>query len=703
MNITDSGNTTDPTNISCNQVIKKIREAWLNVCMAADEDPRARKCLIIYAICVLLTVFFRIRIYTAPSISALAYFLSDALLISTAAFTGYIAWQLNKTLSDTDKIDEARIAAEKANEAKSRFLANMSHEIRTPISAILGMNEMILRECDDDTIKGYAYNIEDASTNLLSLVNDILDFSKIESGKMEIVESEYETGALVNELKTMFRMKAEDKQIKLRFDIDGRIPKKLQGDPLRVKQICMNLISNAIKYTDSGEVVFIMRWEREKDGRASIIIIVRDTGRGIKEEDIPLLFEKFQRADLKNNSNIEGTGLGLAITRTLVESMGGNISVESEYGKGSRFTAVIMQGVKDPEPLGDYRNFMKLSRDEVRGNASYSAPDADILIVDDTRLNVEVLSGLLKNIKVQVESAYSGEACIKQAEKRHYDIILMDARMPRMDGVETLNELNRRHLIDNTKVIVITADAVTGAKERYMSEGFDGYLVKPVKPALLEQAIKDRLPAEKIMPPAVKRHMSSKLPGWLYDLEYINPEEGLKMCGDPETYTRSLECFSRYAMEYITEMQNALKARDIKNFTIRIHALKSSAKLIGASELSELARMLEEAGDQGDMSYIGSNVGKAFHMYARIANSLKPLYVGRQETAKGCVDMDDVPALYRHLKEYVEDFNDEAVGSMLAGLSHYSFPGNEQERFDKLVKAHDVVDWAEMLELLKGF
>ena len=313
------------------------------------------------------TVLFRLWLYVSFVQDRLLFFLSDIMLLLVIGYTLHVFRMFSDTGTVINEAKEARIAAEQANEAKGRFLANMSHEIRTPINAILGMNEMILRESNDENIKGYAYDIESAGSNLLSLVNDILDFSKIEAGEMDIVETEYEVGPLINDLKAMFAVRAEEKQLKLRFDIDGRIPKKLYGDPLRVKQICMNLLSNAVKYTDNGQITFRLTWNREKTGDAYITIKVTDTGRGIRKEDLGQLFDKFQRADLKNNNNIEGTGLGLSITKTLVERMSGHMEVESEYHFGSTFTAIILQGVRDPEPLGDYRAYKSEKHDEKRG------------------------------------------------------------------------------------------------------------------------------------------------------------------------------------------------------------------------------------------------------------------------------------------------------------------------------------------------
>ena len=301
----------------------------------------------------------------------------------------------------------------------------------------------------------------------------------------------------------------------------------------------------------------------------------------------------------------------------------------------------------------------------------------------------------------------SGPECIEKVRKQRYDLILMDSRMPRMSGTETLKEIKRLGLIDSTRVIVLTADAMAGAREKYMADGFDGYLMKPVRPDRMEEAIRGCLPEDKIKPPIVTaRPNNSKTPEWLSDIEEIDADEGLKMCGDAETYLSTLESFSRYSDENVELFNKSLAEGDIEDFTIRIHALKSSSKLIGAMELSDMARDLEEAGDRRDIKYITEHAGKVLDTYMKLSESLKPLHSEEItiKTGGGLIDKDDIPKLYKHLKEYVEDFNDLAVGSMLAGIGHYKFPDEEEvDRYKALVRAHDAVDWDAMNQLLKEY
>lgn len=402
----------------------------------------------------------------------------------------------------TKQLIELKEEAERANEAKSSFLARMSHEIRTPINAVLGMNEMILREAESDGIREYATNIHSAGKTLLSIINDILDLSKIESGKMELMDSDYNMGNLLLDIENMISMRAEEKNLNFKIMTDPDMPKMLHGDEKRIKQCITNLLTNSVKYTQEGSVTLQVDFVDNSDESINLWVSVSDTGIGIKEDDLYMLFDPFIRLDMRRNKTIEGTGLGLSITKRLLEMMGGNLTVESIYGKGSTFSFVVPQKkVAGTEPLGDYRrtaNDIELPDSLTR--KAYVAPKAQILAVDDTRVNITVVKGLLKRLKVQFDSAYSGQECLNKVKEKHYDIILLDHMMPEMDGIETLHNMQQmeEYLQNKPVVIALTANAIVGAKEEYLKEGFADYLSKPIDSVQLEQMIHQYLPEEMI-------------------------------------------------------------------------------------------------------------------------------------------------------------------------------------------------------------
>ena len=375
-------------------------------------------------------------------------------------------------------------AADNANKAKSNFLANMSHEIRTPMNAIIGMDEMILRDSKDSKILKYATDIQSAGRTLLSIINDILDLSKIESGKMELVPVKYDFASVLNDIVNMTMNKAKEKGLEYKLIVQPDIPSVLFGDEIRIRQIILNIVNNAIKYTSEGIVTVDVSFLHSEE---KLRVKVSDTGIGISEEDMDKLFSSFQRLDETKNRKIEGTGLGLNITKRLVEMMNGTISVESEYGKGSLFTAEMIQSVVDDTPIGDYAQRLEMFNLEKEAyKPALIAPEAKVLIVDDNDMNLEVITGLMSETRIKVTTAVSGEDCISNLEKHKYDVILLDQMMPGMSGTQTLEKIKDKHLADDTPIIALTADAIAGAKEAYIREGFTDYLSKPVMYGELE-------------------------------------------------------------------------------------------------------------------------------------------------------------------------------------------------------------------------
>ncbi len=388
---------------------------------------------------------------------------------------------------ETKMLKIEKDSADQANRAKSVFLANMSHEIRTPMNAIIGMDEMILRECNDENIKKYAKDIQSAGKTLLSIINDILDLSKIESGKMELVQVRYEFSSILNDIVNMTMNKAKSKGLKYNLEVDPNIPSVMFGDEIRIRQIILNLMNNAIKYTSEGSVSLSVSFDKVY---RKLIVKVSDTGKGIKKEDLDILFNSFQRVDQTANRNIEGTGLGLNITKQLAEMMGGDVTVESEYGKGSVFTAELVQKVVDVTPIGDYTERLNDALDSsVDFEPTLLAPNAKILVVDDNEMNLMVISELLRVTQIKVTKASSGEQCIDILREDSFDVILLDQMMPGLSGTDTLKVIKDENLADATPIIALTADAIVGAKEIYLKEGFTDYLSKPIMYEELESTL----------------------------------------------------------------------------------------------------------------------------------------------------------------------------------------------------------------------
>lgn len=419
------------------------------------------------------------------------------IIMGIFALLGFATYDQIKELNKLQSQTQNAITASKL---KSEFLANMSHEIRTPINAIMGMNEMILRESEDANIRDYAKDVHSASENLLEIVNDILDFSKIEAGMLEIIEDDYNFGELIFDVTTLINMRAENKGLKFKIMVNPELPKILHGDDKRIKEVLINVLNNAVKYTSVGYIKFKIGGE-VIDDEVLLNFEITDTGQGIKPENIDKIFGEFIQAELKKNKSIEGTGLGLSITKKLLDLLGGSISVESTYGRGSTFTIQLKQKIVDSEPMGDYKNHRHASKPEVVRNDDFEAPMASVLVVDDSELNLLVISRLLAKTKMEIVCVESGQEALEYMAAQRFDIILLDHMMPNMDGIETLEAAKS---MDNNKckrtpIIMLTANALVGAKDVYMAAGFDDYLSKPVVPKDLEDMILKYLSEEKIV------------------------------------------------------------------------------------------------------------------------------------------------------------------------------------------------------------
>ena len=493
--------------------------------------------------------------------------------------------------------------AVRANEYKTGFLANMSHEIRTPINAILGMNTMILREADNEEIREYATNVDNAGHTLLSLVNEILDISKIEAGKMELVEESYYLNDLLQEVIPLIKIKADEKKLLFKLDIDPELPGVLYGDKVRICQIMLNILNNAVKYTPRGSVLFKVFGSGEEEFRLEFD--VADTGKGIREEAIPTLFDAFKRIDEKSNRNIEGTGLGLSITKNFVDMMGGEITVESEYGKGSVFHVEIPQGRISDTPIGEFRLVSTASSNREEKKSIYVVPDKKVLVVDDMVVNQKVFCALLKRTKVQIDCASSGQECLEAIRRKKYDLIFLDHMMPGMDGIETFRVMkqDQDNQCTDTPVIMLTANAIVGAKNRYIQEGFTDYLTKPISGDTLEQMLKKYLGGEEtvVVSPVQKEIELPVLRE--FDLEYA-----MNVVRDKKFLMHMLE-ETAFSMEAIRRrLQDAIdhvRDRDgLTDYHLCVHSLKNSAENVGALLLAKLARLVEIAVIEEDIDRV---------------------------------------------------------------------------------------------------
>ena len=395
---------------------------------------------------------------------------------------------------------EQKKELELVGKSKDAFFASMSHEIRTPINSIIGLNELILRQDPSEEVQGYAKNIQNASKMLLSLVNDILDLSQLEIHKMELVEKEYDLGQLLHEVVDMMQVRMEEKNLKFIVQVDKNLPSKLVGDDRRIQQILLNILSNAVKYTEEGSVTFNCRFEQSDEENILLRISVADTGVGIRKEELEYLFDAFHRTNIERNQKIEGTGLGLSIAKHLLDLMKGEITVDSIYTQGSEFTVVIPQTIADEAPLGEFTTLVQGKNTSTYYSKSFEAPEARILIVDDDDLNLIITTKLLQDTKMSIDTASSVDECLRKTSKRYYNLILMDYMMPGMNGGELLREIRKQDngLCKDSDVVLLSANVLAGKQLEYQQMGFDGLLEKPVDAVRLEHEVMKHIPDELI-------------------------------------------------------------------------------------------------------------------------------------------------------------------------------------------------------------
>lgn len=557
-------------------------------------------------------------------------------LIVAGIVNSLITEQNHRLLDALRKEKRSQQEAEAANMAKSSFLANMSHEIRTPINAILGMNEMILREEKDPAIRGYAGNIQASGNSLLSIVSDVLDISKIESGKLEIIPVDYEVNSLISDCCNMAAGRAKAKELELLVECADNVPMKLCGDETHIRQIIMNLLTNAVKYTEKGTVKLIVSG-RFTDGGFVLKVDVSDTGIGIAEENLPQLFTQFQRFDLQRNRNIEGTGLGLSIVKRLCDLMSGTITARSVLGSGSTFTVELPQKVVDSTPCGGV-NLNYSAGAEHEYHHSFEAPEAKILAVDDLPVNLLVIANLLKETRIKIDTAGSGRECLDKCSQQKYDLILMDHMMPEMDGVQTFEKLHGDKSSPNfeTPVIMLTANALAGMREQYMDVGFADYVSKPVRGAKLEEAIRRNLPESLIKPasPEIPAEAVSTEPSGFADICSAVPELNVNAalqycCGSAELLNDLLHDFTEN--DHFSDLKAAFEEKRWEDYRRHAHSLKSTSLMIGLTGLSERARASELALKGGCTEFAELNHDSLIEEYSALLGKIKDYLKDKSE------------------------------------------------------------------------
>lgn len=656
-------------------------------------DPKLSRFHMMASVMIVVLVAAFVSIYTGSRQTMLEYSFGTIVTLVTnwviVSMTNIITFQQRqnyeqeRSLDDLLKVVEAKCdQAQEATRTKSLFLANMSHEIRTPINAIMGMNEMILRESRENDTLNYASETKIAAESLLGIVNDILDITKIEAGKLTILPVRYSTASLLNDIYSLFRFKAQGKGLKLRVIADEKLPAMLKGDDVRIKEILTNLLSNAVKYTHKGSVTL----EVDYLGDGRLYFCVKDTGIGIKQEDVGRLFGAFDRIEEDRHRSIEGTGLGLSITNSLLKLMDSELAVASVYGEGSEFSFVLRQEVEDPAPIG--RLELMREHEHKAYSAQFTAEWAKVLIVDDNEMNRKVFSLLLKKTGMQITEAESGAECLRLVKNNKFDIIFMDHMMPEMDGVQTLEAL--RTMEDNLSaeapVIALTANAVSGAEEFYLGCGFDGFLSKPVEPRRLEQVIfslldKSRLGEAEPLG-ASEAEESLELPeieGVDWSSARLNFGDDAKLLETVGMLRSSLQKDAAELDSYYNDLDNCLDS-----YRIKVHSMKSSAALVGLTQLSGMAQELENAAKSNSKLAINSLHPLFIERWLSYYVPLSSVTAERSSDKPVEADRGEVEEILASIREAAEDMDVDRLDELSARLGAFSFSGEEAEKIEHI-------------------
>ena len=584
-------------------------------------------------------------------------------------------------------LKKATAKADAANKAKTAFLANMSHEIRTPINAILGMNEMILRESREQETISYASEVKSAAQSLLGIINDILDISKIEAGKLDIIPVEYHLSSLINDINIMMSLKAVAKGLEFNIISDDDLPSVIIGDDLRLKQIILNLTNNAIKYTNSGTVTLEIR-KREND---ALYFCVTDTGIGIKPEDIEKLKTPFERLEEKRNRHIEGTGLGLSITMRLLSLMQSELNVESVYGEGSKFYFTITQKVVDATPIDVKAICANDSSNREQYSSSFEAPDAKVLVVDDNKVNLKVFKMLLRETKIQVTEAMSGRECLDLVAKERFDIIFLDHMMSEMDGLQTFEAMRKmeNNLCANSPVIILTANAIAGAKEFYLDFGFDGFVSKPIDPPKLEKSIYERLDKKLIRAVSAPRTAVQSddfgeldiIEGVDWRYAKLNFNDRQSLCETIAMFYSSIDSEAKKLQSCFDEV---ISEQQFDSYRIQVHSMKNSAAMIGIVCLSGMAMTLESAARNQNAEIIAALHPifiKKWQSYIELLAQFVPKSEGKKQADE---HIDEIEALFEKLRVAADDMDVDMLDDIAQQLDEYSFEAEKAEMINDI-------------------
>lgn len=638
------------------------------------------------------------------------YQVEETVLKDNELIQGYMM-----TIVDVTKIIEQNhlmkrlvLQTEDANRAKTNFVSNMSHEIRTPMNSIVGITEILLRSRHSPKEQEYLLNIQSSGRVLLTIINDVLDCSKMEAGKMQLFDEPYDTCSLFHDLRISMENRIGHSGLELIYDIDQDIPCKLKGDMGRIRQVIINLVNNAIKYTEKGSVRFSVHVRQKNTDKVMLYYEVADTGIGIRKEDQKILFDAFQRVEMDRNRYVEGTGLGLTISQNLVNMMGGVIEVESEYGKGSRFFFTIEQTIIDPTPVSAVNyNGQKDNVTEKEAECLFIAPEAHILLVDDNELNLVVAKELLKPLRMQIDTAENGLQAVKMVRGSQYDLVLMDHMMPVMDGIEAAKAIRAlpEDKYQKLPIIALTANAMVDARKEFLNAGMNGFVAKPIDFARICNQLKLWLPKD-LVRDVPKEEAKKLLADDLSDRE-IQPEdpqmgfsfeEGVNHCGSKAALMKTIRIFYRTIDSKANKIEQCLKEGLISDYVIEVHALKSSALLIGAVPLSEAAKELEDYGKQGKTEVLEEKTPDVLTLYRDLKNILRPYAEKEEDAKKEFSDGEWITAL-QQIHQCVEQFDLDGVDQIMEQLEEYQVPECIRESMDQLRVYVADVSMEEIMEL----